>query len=69
MKLTDEKKKFLRKHYIACNSYASEQEIAVTMVRRINEALEILQGLEVKTPINQVCYHHYNHSVEERNKI
>lgn len=44
----------------------SDQEIAITMCRRINEALKILQDLGIKTPINEVCYHHYTNSVDER---
>lgn len=68
MKLSNEKKKLLHENYIACGKYTSEQEIAVAMVHHINQALKILQILEVKTPINYVCYHHYNHSIEEGTK-
>lgn len=63
--MTIEQYELLRKHYIACNKYTSEQEIAVAMVHRINEALNILRILEVNVPFGNVVYHHYNHSVEE----
>lgn len=63
--MTNEQRELLRKCYIACGKYTSEQEIAVSMVHRINEALKVLSILEVNVPFNNVVYHHYNHSVEE----
>lgn len=66
--MTNDQHELLRKHYVACGKHTSEQEIAVAMVHRINEALNILRILEVKVPIENVVYHHYNHSVEEATK-
>lgn len=63
--MTNEQHELLRKHWVACGKHTSEQDIAVAMVNRINEALKILQILEVNTPLSKVVYHHYNHSVEE----
>lgn len=62
--MTNDQRELLRKHYIASGKYTSEQEIAVSMVHRINEALNILRILKVNVPFEKVVYHHYNHSVE-----
>ena len=51
-----------------CSIKTSDQEIAVAMCNRINEALKLLQNLGIKTPINEVCYHHYTNTVDERRK-
>lgn len=51
-----------------CPTKLSNQEIAVTMCHRINKALKLLQDLGIKTPINEVCYHHYTNSIDERTK-
>lgn len=63
--MTNDQRELLRKHYVACGKHTSEQEISVSMVHRINEALNILRILEVNVPFENVVYHHYNHSIEE----
>lgn len=64
--MTTTQTELLHKHHIPCGKHNSEQAIAVAMVNRINEALDILRILEVKLPLEQVVYHHYNNSVEKR---
>lgn len=63
--MTAKQEKALQRLSISSGKHSSEQEIAVAMVHRINEAIKILHILEIDTPIDTVVYHHYNNSVEE----
>lgn len=45
-------------------SSMNKQEIAVTLVKRINSAIEALDLLGIEHDLHKVCYHHYSEKVE-----